>query len=219
MFGLCAIAAPPQAVQIKRETVGSEISKASSSSSPWMRDAPLRNYHQGGGALLRFALPFLLVLACSGAPKKVLYLTFTAGYRHASTPTSQQVLQSIASQSGLLEVIPSEDLSLISADNLKQFDAVFFFTSGELPISGQQKSDLLQFVQSGKGFGGVHSATDTFYTWPEYGDLIGAYFDGHPWAQQVAIDIEDPDHPAMSGLAPAFQIFDEIYQFRDFSRD
>ena len=171
---------------------------------------------------MRLALPLLLALVgsfCSAAPKRVLYVTYTAGYRHASIPTSQQVLQNITSQSGLLEVVPSEDLSLISAANLSQFDAVFFFTSGELPLSDQQKADLLEFVQSGKGFGGVHSATDTFYTWPEYGDLIGAYFDGHPWVQQVGIDVEDPDHPAMQGLAPSFQIMDEIYQFRNFSRD
>ena len=168
---------------------------------------------------MRFALPFLLALACSAAPKRVLYVTYTAAYRHASIPTSQQVLQNIASQSGLLEVVPTEDLSLISADSLKSFDAVFFFTSGELPLSDQQKADLLQFVQQGKGFGGAHSATDTLYTWPEYGDLIGAYFDGHPWTQQVSIDVEDPDHPSTRALAPAFQIFDEIYQFRDFSRD
>src|SRR5205814_3464403 len=100
-----------------------------------------------------------------------------------------------------------------------RFDAVFFFTSGELPLTDQQKSDLLSFVRSGGGFGGVHSATDTFYSWPEYGDLIGAYFDGHPWVQQVSIDVEDPDHPAMRGLAPSFRIFDEIYQLRDFTRD
>ena len=169
---------------------------------------------------MRFALLFLFALACFAAPKRVLYITYTAGYRHASIPTSQQALLDIASRSdGQLEVVPSEDLSLISADNLKSFDAVFFFTSGELPITDQQKADLLQFVRDGKGFGGAHSATDTFYTWPDYGDLIGAYFDGHPWVQQVGIDIEDPDHPAMRALAPSFQIFDEIYQVRNFSRD
>jgi uncharacterized protein len=150
---------------------------------------------------------------------RVLYVTFTAGYRHDSIPASQEVLQSIAARSGRLEVVPSEDLSLINADTLRDFDAVFFFTSGELPLTDHQKSDLLSFVREGGGFGGVHSATDTFYTWPEYGDLIGAYFDGHPWVQQVSIDVEDPDHPAMRDLAPSFQIFDEIYQLRDFSRE
>jgi type 1 glutamine amidotransferase len=153
------------------------------------------------------------------SPCRVLYFTYTAGYRHDSIPASKEVLQAVASHSGLLEVVPSEDLSLINADALSGFDALFFFTSGELPLTDRQKSDLLSFVRSGGGFGGVHSATDTFYTWPEYGDLIGAYFDGHPWVQPVRIDVEDPDHPAMRDLAPSFQIFDEIYQLRNLSRD
>jgi len=157
---------------------------------------------------------FALASLCVAAPKRVLYVTTSAGYRHDSIPTSQQVLRNLG-----LDVVTTEDLSLITADNLQNFDAVFFFTSGELALSDQQKSDLLAFVREGKGFGGVHSATDTLYNWPEYGDLIGAYFDGHPWVQQVNVDIEDPDHPAMRALAPSFQIFDEIYQFRNFSRD
>ncbi len=169
---------------------------------------------------MRFALPLVLALSCSGAPKRVLYITYTAGFRHASIAASQQALLDIASRSnGQLEVVPSEDLSLISADHLKSFDALFFFTSGELPLSDQQKADMLQFVREGKGFGGAHSATDTLYTWPDYGDLIGAYFDGHPWTQTVSIDVEDPDHPSMRALAPSFRIQDEIYQFRNFSRD
>ncbi len=169
---------------------------------------------------MRFALPLVLALSCSGAPKRVLYITYTAGFRHASIAASQQALLDIASRSNRqLEVVPSEDLSLISADHLKSFDALFFFTSGELPLSDQQKADMLQFVREGKGFGGAHSATDTLYTWPDYGDLIGAYFDGHPWTQTVSIDVEDPDHPSMRALAPSFRIQDEIYQFRNFSRD
>jgi type 1 glutamine amidotransferase len=129
------------------------------------------------------------------------------------------VLEETAAASGLLAVVSTEDLSFISADRLRDFDALFFFTSGELDLSDRQKADLLAFVRDGKGFGGVHSATDTLYSWPEYGELIGGYFDGHPWAQPVRIDIEDPDHPAMRGLAPSFQLADEIYQIRNFSRE
>lgn len=166
-----------------------------------------------------FILLALFSLAGIAAPKRILYVTTSAGYRHDSIPLSQQVLQDAGSRSGLLEVVPAEDLSLITADNLRSFDAVFFFTSGELALTDQQKADLLAFIDAGKGFGGVHSSTDTLYSWPEYGDLIGAYFDGHPWVQPVSIDVEDPDHPAMHALAPSFQIFDEIYQFRNYSRD
>ncbi len=85
-------------------------------------------------------------------------------------------------------------------------------------LSVKQKRDLLDFVRSGKGFGGAHSATDTLYTWEEYGDLIGGYFDGHPWVQEVRIDVEDPTFPGMQSVGDNFRIVEEIYQHRGFSR-
>src|SRR6476620_8828290 len=101
---------------------------------------------------MRFVLLLLLSAAIAqSAPKRVLYITATAGFRHTdSIEASIAVMQSIAKESGL-EIVHTEDLSLISSDNLKTFDAIYFFTSGELPLSDQQKTDLLQFVRSGKG--------------------------------------------------------------------
>ena len=64
-----------------------------------------------------------------------------------------------------------------------------------------------------------HSATDTFYDWPEYGALIGGYFDNHPWREEVSVRVEDQTHPATKHLAERFQINDEIYQFKQWSRD
>ncbi len=164
-------------------------------------------------------MALLAATLVTAQPKRILYITYSAGFRHDCLPVSAEVLTSIAAASGKVEVVATEDLTLLNADSLRNFDAVVFFTSGELPISGAQKQDLLDFVRAGKGFGGAHSATDTFYTWPEYGDLIGARFNGHPWVQQVTLDVEDPQHPAVTRLAPGFSILDEIYQFSDFSRD
>ena len=166
----------------------------------------------------RAPLLFLwLVTAVAAQPRRVLYVTHSAGYRHDSIPTSVETLRGL--DPTRLDVTATEDVSLLNADTLRAYDAVFFFTSGELPISDQQKAALLEFVRSGKGFGGAHSATDTLYTWPEYKTLIGATFDGHPWVQKVRIDVEDPGNAIVAGLAPGFEILDEIYQFRDFSRD
>ena len=75
----------------------------------------------------------------------------------------------------------TEDPSEFSTEELKRYAAVMFYTSGELPMSDAKKTALLNFVRVGGGFLGVHSATDTFYTWPDYLDLIGGYFNGHPW--------------------------------------
>lgn len=159
------------------------------------------------------------VAAADDAPKRVLYFTLSAGFRHDSIPLSRQVLEDAAVKDGRIEIVWSEDPSVINAENLERFDAVFFFTSGELPFNEAQKAALLDFVRRGKGFGGVHSATDTCYGWPAYGELIGGRFDGHPWTQEVGIVVEDADHPATHHLAPGFRILDEIYQFREFSRE
>ncbi len=164
------------------------------------------------------AVALLVAGALFGQPKRILYLTTSAGFRHDSIPVSVRVLTNLAAQSGKLVVDQTEDVSVLNAASLSSYDALLFFTSGELPLSDDQKSDLLNFIRSGKGFGGAHSATDTLYTWPAYGDLIGARFNGHPWTQSVSIDVEDPDHPAVSHLKPSFKILDEIYQFSGFSR-
>ncbi len=76
----------------------------------------------------------------------------------------------------------------------------------------------MTFIKSGKGFIGIHSATDTFYKWAEYGEMIGGYFDQHPWHQEVAVKVEDQKHPATKHLGASFRITDEIYQHKNFSR-
>jgi uncharacterized protein (TIGR03437 family) len=169
----------------------------------------------------RAAAVVLLLIACQAwAAKRVLFVTATAGFRHQEAiEASMRVMQELARESGVLEVVHTEDVSLVNANNLRSFDAVYFFTSGELPMSDRQKADLLEFVRSGKGFGASHSGTDTFYTWPEYGDMVGAYFDGHPWAQDAAVDVEDPQNPIVAHLAPGFRAVEEYYQYRNFSRD
>src|SRR6266480_332580 len=152
------------------------------------------------------------------AKHKVLYLTHSAGFKHDVLPLSEQILKHIGERSGAFEVTATQDCSVLSRDGLKPYDAVVFYTTGELPISDAQKAAFLDFIRSGKGFVGIHSATDTFYKWPEYGELIGAYFDKHPWHKDVTINVEDAKHPATRHLERTFKITDEIYQFKDFSR-
>jgi uncharacterized protein len=150
---------------------------------------------------------------------RVLYLTHSAGYKHEVLPISAQIFKEMADRSGKFDLTATEDCSLVSRDGLKNYDAIVFYTTGELPMSEEQRAALLDFIRSGKGFVGIHSATDTFYKWPEYGQLIGGYFDGHPWHQIVTIKVEDARHPASRHLGASFKIEDEIYQFKDFSRE
>jgi type 1 glutamine amidotransferase len=73
----------------------------------------------------------------------------------------------------------------------------------------------------GKGIIGGHSAIDTLYKWPEFGEMMGAYFDEHPWGQfEAPVIVEDRNFPAMRAFPPTFIIHDEIYQpSKEFSRD
>jgi type 1 glutamine amidotransferase len=98
-------------------------------------------------------------------PERILYFTHSAGYRHDVIPLSKAILAQLGSNSGLFEVTATEDTSEFSAENLERYAAVMFYTSGELPMRDAQKTALLNFVHSGRGFLGVHSATDTFYAW------------------------------------------------------
>lgn len=127
----------------------------------------------------------------------------------------ETTFMNLGKQHGFEVVCSQNSRGEITAENLKRFDAVWFYTTGELPLSDVQKADLLGFVRSGKGFGGSHSATDTFYKWNAYGDLIGAYFAGHPpGLQKIRVVVEDRKHPATRHFGGDFEIQDEIYKFK-----
>jgi len=143
-------------------------------------------------------------------------LTATAGFRHDSIPAARQAVDTLASTSGEFTVTATEDLSAMSASNLASYDVVMFaLTSGELPLTAPQRTALVDFVSSGHGFIGIHSATDTLYEWPDYGRLVGAYFKEHPWTQQGTVIAENGSHPANAGVAERFSLLEEFYTFQD----
>jgi type 1 glutamine amidotransferase len=151
----------------------------------------------------------------AAAPARILYFTLSAGYRHEVIPVSREIMRKIGGASGF-GIAASEDVSVFNAENLRRYAAVMFFTTGELPMNDAQKAALTGFVRAGGGFLAVHSATDTFYMWPEYGKLIGGWFNEHPWHQKVRIKVADHADPLVAFLGPSIDIDDEIYQIRDF---
>jgi len=106
------------------------------------------------------------------------------------------------------------------ARNLNYFDAIFFFGVREIDLTAPQRSDLLAFVKDdGKGFVAAHSAITGFFSWPEFGDMIGGRFDEHPWdIVEARVVVDDRTFPATRHLPPSFVIQDEHYQIKDFSR-
>ena len=147
---------------------------------------------------------------------RLLMVTATAGFRHDSIDTARTALATLASTTGEFRMTATEDLSALTSSGLASYDVLFFaLTSGELPLSSEQRAAILAFVSGGGGFLGAHSATDTLYGWPEYGEMVGAYFREHPWTQQATVVVEDASHPAASGVSGQFSINEEFYTFRD----
>ena len=98
---------------------------------------------------------------------------------------------------------------------------IFASTTGELDMTDSQKQDMMSFIkEDGKGFVGIHAALDTNYKWPEYGEMIGGWFDQHPWLTfNAPIINEAPDFPAVRHFPKAFVKYDEIYQPKEWSRE
>jgi len=187
---------------------------------------------------------FGLAPHAQAAPKKVLVVTTTTGFRHSSIPTAEKVIGELAVKSGAFtvdyaRVEPKDpqfkgdngrpDMAKVNAaiakvltekmspEALKNYDAVIFAnTTGNLPIP--DKDAFLEWIKSGKGFVGMHSATDTFHQYKPYIDMIGGEFKTH--GPQVSVDIidQDPQCPACHHLPGSWGVFDEIYQFKNFDR-
>ena len=160
--------------------------------------------------------------------KHVLVIGQTKGFEHNSVSPAMAAIYDMGKESGLWDTMLRTDTELLTkkelkanAKNLNYFDAVIFAsTTGELDMDASQKQDLMSFIkEDGKGFVGIHAALDTNYTWPEYGEMIGGWFDQHPWMTfNAPIINEDPDFPAVRHFPKAFVKYDEIYQPKDWSR-
>ena len=160
--------------------------------------------------------------------KKLLAIGDVKGFQHDSVSHGLAVIERLGQESGLYDTYIRTDTQLLTkqklggnAKNLDYFDAVLFYTTGELDMTSQQKADFMSFIkEDGKGFIGAHSAIDTFYNWPEYGEMTGGYFDQHPWGVfDAPVIVEDAAFPGMKGFAKTFTIKDEIYQAKAYSRD
>jgi len=179
--------------------------------------------------VLTVALCNLCLAQSSAGPAKkhLLVIGEEKGYRHEAVSHAMATIERLGTECGLWETTLRTDTEVLTkkkleynAKNLNDFDAVLFYTGGDLEMDGQQKADFISFIRDdGKGFIGVHSAAITFVDWPEYGDMIGGYYDEHPWLTfDAPILVEDPSFPGMQQWPRSFVLRDEIYQMRNYSR-
>jgi uncharacterized protein len=193
----------------------------------------------GAGAMAR-----AMALQAKGATKKVLFFTKSSGFEHpviaerrSKVSHAAKILSEIAKEAGF-EVVASKDGRMFQPDQIGQWDVFVFETTGDLtkpgtdkqnPISAEGEKALYDAIRAGKGFMGMHCATDTFgqhrKQGPEdpYIQMIGGEFNGHGDQQECKIEIADPEFPGIStGFGKegkSFVINDEWYALRHLPED
>jgi uncharacterized protein len=155
----------------------------------------------------------------------LLYVTQVAPYRdgpagvHGVLGQSVTALAQLADTAGLA-LLHVDDVRRLPLEDLASAAAVALFTIGETPWGVAQRAALVDGVRSGRApIVAVHAATDSCYGWDDYGALVGARFNGHPWTQDVTLHVREPAHPALAHLGTTWQWHDEVYQFRDLRPD
>jgi len=114
----------------------------------------------------------------------------------------------------------SEDGTEVSREKLSRYQAVVFYTAIH-PTDIDQEA-LITWVREGGAFIGIHSTANTFQKNPEFGEMLGAFYDRRPWRTpttpqvKVRVKVNDRVHPATQHLPETFEIADDIYQFKRF---
>ena len=155
------------------------------------------------------------------------------GFQHDSVSHAVAAIERLGYEAGIYDTYIRTDSQLITKraimldgrpitnKNLDYFDGIFFIGLREIDLSPQQKADLMSFIkEDGKGFVAAHTADTAFFSWPEFGEMLGGRFDEHPWGIiDATVVVDDPAFPAMKHFPKVFRLRDEHYQTRDFSRD
>jgi uncharacterized protein len=180
------------------------------------------------GSLAAIVLTGFAMSAQTPAPKKrVLMIGEEKGYRHEAVTHAMVTIDKLGRDTGLWDTVIRTDTEPLTkrkleynAKNLDDFDAIVFYTGGSLEMDDEKRTAFLSAIRDdGKGFVGIHSAAITFTNWPEYGEMIGGFFDEHPWNTFAApVIVEDPTFPGMKGWGSSFVLTDEIYQMKNYSR-
>ncbi|MFG1870423.1 ThuA domain-containing protein [Micromonospora arborensis] len=176
--------------------------------------------------VLGAAMAALAVIACTtpatpavaaDAPYDVLVFSKTAGFRHDAIPVGIQTIRDLGAANNFT-VTATEDAAAFTTGNLAQYEAVVFLnTTGDV-LNASQQTAFESYIGSGRGYVGVHAASDTEYDWPFYGNLVGAWFASHPAIQQANIKVEDRGQAATAHLPQTWTRTDEWYNYRTNAR-
>lgn len=157
-------------------------------------------------------------------PKRVLAITEAAGFRHTSIPDAVGAIRALGIGTAAWEIVAEASTAeqvaaAITAERLRGVDLVLFAnTTGNLGLTPEGRIAFYEWVRGGGTFLGIHSASDTFHGDPEYLDLLRGEFLTHGPPTTVEIFVQDRAHPACAELPESFLFFDEIYEFKNWSR-
>lgn len=169
---------------------------------------------------LTSATCLLLILAFSGIAqdKKINVLVFskTAGFRHNSISAGLKMMSDLAQERNWI-LTATENGDLFTPEFLKTFDVVVFLNPSMEVLNNDRQKNFEAFMNTGKGFVGIHAAADCEYDWAWYGKLNGAFFKNHPPAQTGTVIFENTDHPSMAPFKgmQTYRTFDEWYTFKE----
>lgn len=162
-------------------------------------------------------LPAILMMVSFAPPKKkkkILVFSKTAGYRHKeSIVAGKKYLIELGSKNKF-GVDTTENADVFTPENLKQYSAVVFLCTTGNVLNDQQQKAFEQYIKAGGGYVGTHSAADTEYDWPWFGELNGAYFKSHPKQQEAVFNVIDQNNISTSHLPRVWKRFDELYNFK-----
>lgn len=146
--------------------------------------------------------------------KKILIFYKTAGYYHKSIPAGISAIEDLGKKNGF-DVDTTSNSQQFTYENLKQYASVVFLnTTGDI-LSEREEEAFERYIRSGKGFVGIHAATDTEFTWPWFNKLVGAYFSSHPKVQPANILVSDISHISTKFLPRIWRRTDEWYNFKE----
>jgi len=169
--------------------------------------------------------------------EKILYFTRSAGFEHGAVKRKGEELS--FSEKTMVEVGKEHDVEVVCTKDgrvfdgdLDQYDAIAFYTSGDLtkpnrqgtpPMTPAGKKKLLETIAAGKGFVGFHAATDSFRTPPDkidpYIAMIGGEFVSHGPQQKAKMKLVSPKFPGCEGLGDGYEMNEEWYALKKFSKD
>ena len=144
---------------------------------------------------------------------RALMITKTNGWHHESIADAVPAIRGLAAKHQF-EVVWEENIDLVfTAESLANYDVILFvLTTGNI-LNPEQQKLMEDFIRSGKGFVGVHSASDTEYEWPWYTQLVGRMFRIHPVIQTAELEVLDRRFPGLERMPDRFWYTDEYYEF------